>query len=544
MFKLKFSSCATAFLTSLLLAFCSSQLEAEYIAIKNTPAGKKFPTEAEFNQIYAVLMRYQFPMNTNPYVHPVVTSDELTQRLAGYKEGRFTGDRKSGATVLATISKGAGPITPLSDQEMAELGTNEEAYLRKKIKEINDDFDIVHMPTTLYELKSLEIFGKLPQAEILKREGDILKDLKPLTDLTKLCSNNGDLQLLWHVYLSQNYITAIRQIAYFINNHIDPTLVLPQHMVEQSDVAENVKNIFLSMYRSQDTRWFLEDVQGFSKFDRAGFELTALAVINKAIALDIEAHQNNKAILWRGTKAYARPLFRKTNYTIDEFQAKAEKKERQNFIDSTISEKLLLPKFRSQSMKELPVEANYYSNSYGNGLFSGRRDVGKAGAMPFQYSMRKSFIGYGLLIDKSEYLNTDSNVRKLFFITPLSTMVGLFARGELFHSRSRVALCTESVPSLGGLPSEFTHEFIPATTKNNFLAFTSTPQTPADHEIIFSNYLVENVRIIRNGSGKIDKYGRILKAPLTERVLQENQLKAPEEKFPMESKLLHCAEEK
>ncbi len=503
-----------------------NQSYAEYVAFKNTPQGRQEVSEEEFNQLYAVLMRYQFPMNTNPYVHPVQNGDELVQKLQGYKQTRFKTDVKRGASLLASISQSVGIITPLSVKEIEQLGAGEEKFIRQKIKELNPDFDIAFIPTTVYELASLAPFKK-PSGE----ESAIINDLDTLRDLTHLSSKNGDLQLFWQSYLCQNYLPNIRQRSFMINKDI---LKRFNFRVEDLNGAEKQKLVKTLFYESH---FVFRQVQEFSEVSSRDFDPQAFDALNKAIALEYEAHQNNKAILWRGTKAYASSLFRKTSYTMEEFEARADEKERQNFIDSTIREAL------EESAGEFLVKGHYYANSYGNSLFAGRRDIGKAGAMAFQYIMSKSFIGYGLLVDKAQYLTAESKERRLFFIAPLSTVVGLFAMGEFFHSRSRIALCSDTVPDIWGFTTA-PHEFAPPTTQGNFLAFNASPLTPASHEKVFSEYVAANMRIIRNATGEEDARGRVIKKPIDEAVLKENQVKSPEEKFPLQKKLLLCVGEK
>ena len=531
---INFSMRPMQLLVAAIFVFCFT-VSAEYVVYKQNGQGAITPlSQEEFNKVHMLLMRYQFPTNLNPYSLEPKTAEALVQKFAGYKKRAFAFNEAQVASVISSNSERVGSVTPLTAGELKQVSKNEEEFLRKKIKDLDSNFELTFVPTTLYELKSLELFGSLPRQELYALENKIINGLESLDELTTFASMNGDLPLLWQSYILQNYLPGIVDAAYKVNSAI-VSAWFQSPTVQLRDNEVLTKALLDSLSLSSEMRLFLQDIRTLGKIEARDFNSQALTVFNKAIALEYEAHANNKAILWRGTKAYARPLFSKTSITIGQYRRREEKKERQLFIDSTISQ--WIDKAALSEADEAPIITRFSSNSYGNSLFSGRRDVGKFGAMPFQYILRKSFIGYGLFIDKMQYRQNSDPVSRLFFISPLSTMVGLFARGELFHSRGRVAFCSTAVPELGGFPST---QFIPETTANNIIAFNAFPLTPADHENEFSRYLVENARIIRNDSRQLDSTGKKINIPIDEATLKRNQLKSPEEKYPTQTSFLKC----
>jgi len=74
--------------------------------------------------------------------------------------------------------------------------------------------------------------------------------------------------------------------------------------------------------------------------------------------------------------------------------------------------------------------------SYGNSIFSGSI-LDKSASPAYHFWLDK--IAYGLKINKYNYLfNPESIERKFFFVTPLSTIAGLFGILEHFHSQTLI----------------------------------------------------------------------------------------------------------
>ncbi len=498
-----------------LISMSICQINAEYLVFKTDSQGQKSAlNQAEFAQVYPVLMRYQFPLTSNPYSYNAASIAEFNQKIGEYK--KLKGDEKkyinADLKVATDILQKIGSLNPLGD-EKSSLATKEQEFIQSKMKQINANFGIAYVPTTLFEMFALLTLNKISD----KEQAKILNDVEKLTELAQIASRNGDLKLFLLSFLSSNYLDGIKDLYFSVNNKIVTRLNFNLQDLNVPAAQKLAVALMDEMYDGRDSGNVLRLSQASSRLSFAHFHDQGKQLLQGAVALDFDAQKNNKKIIWRGTNRYSSPLTDKTEMTAAEYNDVPDQK----FIDATI--KLSI----EPTGTGVSILAKYYSNSYGNSLFAGRNDID---AMAFKYMMKKSFIGYGLLIDKANYLIPDSPERQLFFLTPLSTLAGLFVRGELFHARSRVALCTDTVPELDGLPPQFTYTYVPKTTKGNFLAFNISPQNPGDYENKFSDYLVKNVRIARNDSG------------LDEKALKASQMRTPLAKFPGQEKLLYCPE--
>ena len=223
-------------------------------------------------------------------------------------------------------------------------------------------------------------------------------------------------------------------------------------------------------------------------------------LIAKTIALEYEARELNKGILLRGT-------------SFQEFQvggiAKDAKKKKLagNTLhsDETISERNKESgyyKERSMSFEEAykTKSNNLYSISFGNSLFAGCLKDWTACAYNFlnggrvegrvEQSMFKA-AGYALFIDKKEYVLT--NNANLFFISSLSPLAALLQEGEYFHSRAKTAIAKKTPRGdlIKGL-----HDGILTDPTGVLLII----RDPLKHAALFSQFLVDNGRIIQTGN--------------------------------------------
>lgn len=520
----RISAIATYSLFSILFLSMGSAY-AEYFVYKNSPDGRQPLIFDEYKAVYKILMRYQFPMSSNHFDLTVYTKEELTERTKPLQESAFARyTKKEAINLMVTIGQNIGPLSRLSEDEINRLKGGEEQFIRAEIKKLNPALDIDFIPTSLFELVTLNYFAALMRNQE-ERFGILKKNIDTLLEFSRLCSLYGYRRTLEQTYLYKNYIPEVIRAAFDVNNRILNTINL-------TNLASAFNELTPLLFSKE--LYELDMVRLYSKMDSNEFEKEVKAVLHKAVQLEYEAHENNKALIWRGTTAYEKPIFEKSVYTADEIKAGIPQQKKQDFIDATLS----------LSLEWEYVKGDYYSNSYGNTLFAGWQDAGKFGAMAFSYIMRKGVIGYALLIDKISYSNPESALQKLFFIPPTSTIVGSLSTGELFHARSRVALCNELVPPIVGVfEPGIKGFFLHPRTTGNFLAFVGNP---AEHETAFSQYLVDNLRILRNASEKVtgtkDANGNPIKVPLTEQELKSNQLKTPAQKFPTQRKLLFCSE--
>ena len=83
-----------------------------------------------------------------------------------------------------------------------------------------------------------------------------------------------------------------------------------------------------------------------------------------------------------------------------------------------------------QNPKDLPNR----SISYGNTLFSGA--MHNLGACPYWYMISLTKYGYVIFIDKKQYVQ--GPLQNMFYIPPLTTIIGWFGEGQLFHARTKI----------------------------------------------------------------------------------------------------------
>lgn len=145
------------------------------------------------------------------------------------------------------------------------------------------------------------------------------------------------------------------------------------------------------------------------------------------------------------------------------------------------------------------------SISYGNSLFAASlQDAGACSYEYFTYSNDPANIGYGLLIDKEAYVANECD--NLFFVSPLPTLVALFAIGAYFHSRSKAAIFSD--PAQG---SKLIGIYEEATLKDAAHLFL-IQREPLLHELIFSRYLAQHARILKQPQATGTTYADALRA--------------------------------
>jgi hypothetical protein len=100
----------------------------------------------------------------------------------------------------------------------------------------------------------------------------------------------------------------------------------------------------------------------------------------------------------------------------------------------------------------------------------------------------KIYLGYALFIDKRDYIKDQCN--NLFSISALNTILSLCARGEFFHSRSKVAM-----PVIPDKPIKLEGVYLyELYDRNNFLVIQRDPLL---HAQLFSEYVAQNACVIK-----------------------------------------------
>lgn len=380
----------------------------------------------------------------------------------------------------------------LTDAEKIELLSSDKPgaeldFVRKKIKAISKDLDVIFVPTTLYELFVITMinFEKL-----------------------STFSQNPDLFNIFSLNISKNVFTNIKQwigsIVYSLsdaervkqeinkeynkfNDKIFGTLfqglsilnfhkMFIQYLQEQFFMdffllkIDKIHNI-LSAKRYNIMEKFLNKIKSQETFKLA-VTIDAsdqLNIIKKSIDLDYQAFEGNKALLYRGSDFLNIPSV----YG------------RKKILATTV-----LGATSDTSFQKI-ISINPYSLSFGNSLFAGCYN--DSGACAYYYLKRIKDMGYAILINKLGYIdNYNSN---LFFIAPLATEVGLLGSGEWFHSRSKPVVVVKS-----DKPIQVRGVSGPAIldTYGIFLVV----RNPYKQAQLFSEYLVKNGVILHKGDYK------------------------------------------
>ena len=196
-------------------------------------------------------------------------------------------------------------------------------------------------------------------------------------------------------------------------------------------------------------------------------------IIKQVINLEYEAREHNKALLLRGTDLTSATAFDKNQ------------PQKKMIIGSTRRD--------SSSVKDiiLAVENNY-SISFGNSLFAGV--IHDPGACAYFYMAGYlSRLGYGLLIDKSDYVQNGKG--DLFYIPALKPIASIFGVGGMFHPRTRVAVSEYANQShlIRGLTISN------VTDPAHIIVFEGDP---IKHEEKFLKFVAENGHIIQTGNTK------------------------------------------
>jgi hypothetical protein len=458
-------------------AFGISSLFAELLIV-DTSSGLVKPLEVnslsnqEKTRLYEIMTKYQWPSST-----AYALSGQLTP---------------------AMMSLLYSPV-PMA----------EELCIRKIVRNAGKDFDVVFVPTVLYELfvlryvflaessffannatKIIQSFDENKISRNAQKSGndftDVLNTFKDSFDLT----NTG-----WSV---STIVTAFKNhFAGAANNHVrDAYFEINEQLgffllqnnayatvgdcacdVEKKsyDIAFELINSLITAYNSKDDFALPLNMYPFY-FPQMVVELDTKTKLLKqdgivAHAIDVEynARKQNQGCFYRGTGVIQHALHKidpQINTVIDSCLDYADFSKGSLFDESAF---------------------NPRSISYGNSLFAA--SLVDSGAMAYEYCAHSSCIGYALLIDKYGYVADRCN--DLFFVSPLPTFVALFVGGAWFHSRSKAAV--NQTPAIGfNVVGIYGTSFLKDTT--NFLL---TQRNPLYHEAIFSLYLADHACLIK-----------------------------------------------
>ncbi len=388
--------------------------------------------------------------------------------------------------------------TRLTNQEMDELLTAdrpnaEEEFFRAKVKEIDPHYDVVFVPTSMYELFALTKL-KSSKKGPLNPLTAILADMQAEENSEKIAVPYA----LHNPFTDYNepirvtYERVFKQFRSF-NNYFYPEAFF--HV--NSDLVEELFSIDGSLQASKDVTNLANRIRTTSatiaaslinklparfrvlikhELDPDRTNIKPNGILAQAIALEYKARAINKAILWRGTGPVE--------------LTKGSGGGKLQHIHTTS---------RSGNLKELAQRTlEPFSISFGNSLFAGIiHDIGACA-----YDKIIDTGGYALFIDKKYYIkNLYAGFQKsldLFFIAPLSNLAGLFAGGEFFHSRVKAAV-PPIILKKGQRPPERSMigvAYLSFIDRNGLL---TTERDPLVHAEIFSKYLAKNMHPITKG---------------------------------------------
>lgn len=371
----------------------------------------------------------------------------------------------------------------------------EEDFFRTKVKEVNPNYDVIFIPTSLYELFLMSKYESAPTSkqknpyQALGERGSIIVDQVVTAWNNRPPKNLQDAyQQFYGKFQSVN--AAFYPNAFmFINNGLAATLLsampelkqLPNALAISNYIQATAYNVAATLIKR------IPSINTYARYVRAELPKNESAikpdsVIAKVISLEYEARAMNKALLLRGSS----PIGLKTE---------KEEKEGMNLLGSAIvhgtyyapatSVSSIASAYKGKSLEQLSV-------SLANSLFAAL--VYDPGACTFDYLGRLG-VGYGIFINKGYYYRNQfkgpTKSLDLFVITPMSDLAAFFALGTLFHPRTKVAKdrWDERV---------MVAPYLNRTTTDPFGVFT-TVRDPLLQARLFSQYLAKNMTIIKKG---------------------------------------------
>lgn len=477
----------------ILLSFiaCYCNLTAEYILFKKSDNSANFSPlpipEQDYELLYrTVLMKYQWPMS--------IASDTNAQKAISF----------------------ALPVSyPL-----------EEVFIRKKLQEINPTYDLIFIPTLLYEMLAMQLIA-LPDEErkvkekyrecidvvynqyfsfFNKNSGQILDRVIPQI-IQKKDGNLLDIYAIFNTINSTPCIIALhRQVNDFL-------VVIPSFVKSISQLNKKELNV-------QKVSEALKHVA--SKYEQFTKKVISSKIyrsldLQKIFLYELQMHQHNLGILYRGVEPLVTlsffgqkiiPLEYTANVTVYQFGtvtngdktlSESDISFFKNYMDLLAKKsKNLLNEEEKKEFKrvqeKINVQYRYFSwldplrsISFGNSLMAGF--FKDAGACAADYFFKNEIIGYALAINKYLYLKGD--LQKLLRISPLSTLIALFCGdGEFFHSRtiSFYSNLDKEGFEIEGLGGEFAGDNV---------AYIARQTNPLRKALDLANYIERNATVLK-----------------------------------------------
>ncbi len=489
---------------------------AELLIIKKNHFGYEALSEAEslkFNdQISEILQKYQWPM----CLGSDLTEQEKNELLSAdipYAEELFIQKKLQQAMPELYLQV---VFIPTSLYELFCLAQyfKKEQFFDKKIIDATsmhnydllvDFFDLLKMEDLSAQEVRLRIQQTFKQINSLffdKQKFSRFKFLKMISYATAspvLLINYRLFNFLNTHFSGLNFCKNGQEISQFLQNNVQQMLkiLLQEALVFNMDPATSAYARCLLNVEQDDSRH---------------------KIIENVVRLEYEARQHNKAMLFRGSnvelmevsmgkKPVKKSLIGSTLYKEFEYSDSAKRDDQFDQDFDAMSDYQI----SAFGVPEVPFWKKYkeknnapYSISFGISLFAGL--VNDPFACAYTYlsgcghgdtsihdtSFAKP-VGYVVLINKKDYVDHQNN--NLFYIPSLATLPSLFEYGQWFHARAKAAkLMKNGVVSVIGAHWDLIKD------PTGVLLIT---RDPLKHAELFSNFLVQNGRLIQPGDASL-----------------------------------------
>lgn len=322
------------------------------------------------------------------------------------------------------------PLVLASDENRGlETCLNRYTFLKSRIKEVDDQLEIVFIPRTLYDLILLKS----------SIEEDVLaSDLCPLLDppsrmhieQKKLKLNRECWHLPFHAQEESEKAANIEIVAHRLNNLIIRLLNPSEEGFTGSQLLEFTENqisFFQEHYNSQKIKcsWkahFHSPTVNFQTGgDRSGSQIFPMGlqdeedvqIVKSALLFDCSETAASSFFIYRGAS-----------------------------LEDDGCTKIMR---QNKEVKRL-----FYSLSYGTSLFAGA--IYDGGATAFHYMRKKNNSAYAIAVSFAELKNS------IFHIPAQNAVAQMFGYGESFHARTKLPASIDMSSSILGIENQMKPE--------------------------------------------------------------------------------------
>lgn len=468
-------------------------IHAEYIIV-DTSQPTYMPEPKDYDAIYMTLQKYQWPMS--------IAYTRFLQAQANQHE-------------LSQIK-----------QSMKEGGPHEQAIINQELQKIKPTLGTLFIPTTLYELLSLNNMLASPgDAQTIARRfiqnmitNASYFDREIYNDLAR---NGVTVNDITHQYARINQSPEPKRI-HFLNNQYTINFLIRNNLINYLSTSvtynDQQNSQFIQQFLTIFHREFSQHLQQNSAhinqlnlesqlesdtplYQRLQTMRSNLVDAQKrngiisCILKEYAAYRNNTALLYRGTDPIELYTAQKTTlkpieipFSIKNF---TKYKPRTEEYIKKAHEQFTQKKFREKVQKITP-ESPLKSLSYGNSLFGGFICDPTASAYYYVFNNvniedEEECLGYTLPINKHDYCF--GKLSDIFAIAPLSTVASLYASREAFHSRTISYDLFQDInkEEIIGFNSAF----------EDRLGYFKRVGSPFKHGADLSEYIAANAQIIK-----------------------------------------------